>query len=70
MSLQQLPREILYNICQNLDFKDMVDFQEAFPEVLQCGIFSNLKKENEQNRKVAKEFHDWLLYFYKKTWRL
>ena len=66
MTLQQLPREILYNICQYLDVKDMVDFQKFLPEVLQCGIFSDLKKENEQNRKVAKDFHDWLLFFYKK----
>ena len=70
MTLQQLPREILYNICQYFDVKDMVDFQKALPAVSQCGIFSDLKKENEQNRKVAKDFHDWLLFFYKKTWRL
>ena len=66
MTLQQLPREILYNICQYLDVKDVVNFQEALPTVSQCGIFSDLKKENEQNRKVAKEFHEWLLFFYKK----
>ena len=39
MTLQQLPQEILYNICQYLDVQDVVDFQEALPEVLQCGIF-------------------------------
>ena len=66
MTLQQLPGEILHNICQYLDVKDVVDFQEALPAVSQCGIFSDLKKENEQNRKVAKEFHEWLLFFYKK----
>ena len=66
MTLQQLPREILYNICQYLDVKVLVDFQEALPAVSHCGIFSDLKKENEQNRKVAKEFYEWLLFFYKK----
>ena len=66
MTLQQLPGEILHNICQYLDVKDVVDFQEALPAVSHCGIFSDLKKENEQNRKVAKEFHEWLLFFYKK----
>ena len=66
MTLQQLPGEILHNICQYLDVKDVVDFQEALPAVSLCGIFSDLKKENEQNRKVAKEFHEWLLFFYKK----
>ena len=66
MTLQQQPREILYNICQYLDVKDVVDFQDALPAVSQCGIFSDLKKENEQNRKVAKEFYEWLLFFHKK----
>ena len=66
MTLQQLPGEILHNICQYLDVKDVVDFQEALPAVSLCGIFSDLKKENEQNRKVAKEFYEWLLFFYKK----
>ena len=44
MTLQQLPREILYNICQYLDVKDVVDFQKALPAVSQCGIFFDLKK--------------------------
>ena len=66
MTLQQLPGEILHNICQYLDVKVVVYFQEALPAVSHCGIFSDLKKENEQNRKVAKEFHEWLLFFYKK----
>ena len=66
MTLQQLPGEILHSICQYLDVKVVVDFQEALPAVSHCGIFSDLKKENEQNRKVAKEFYEWLLFFYKK----
>ena len=65
MTLQQLPGEILYNICQYLDVKVLVDFQEALPAVSHCGIFSDLKKENEQNRKVAKEFYEWLFFFTK-----
>ena len=54
MILQQLPREILYNICRYLDVKDVVDFQDALPAVSQCGIFSDLKKERGQDRIVRK----------------
>ena len=66
MSIQKLPLEILYNISQYLNVQDVVDFQEAVPEVSQCGIFSDLEKENEQNQKVAKQFHEWILFSYKK----
>ena len=65
MTHQQLPQEILYNICQYLDVQDVVDFQEALPEVLQCGIFSDLKKEKLQIREEIKEFHEWILFFYR-----
>ena len=64
MTLQQLPREILYNICQYHDVKDVVDFQEALPAVSQCGIFSDLKKENLQMQEELKDFHEWILFFY------
>ena len=64
MILQQLPREILYNICRYLDVKDVVDFQEALPAVSQCGIFSDLKKENLQMQEELKDFHEWILFFY------
>ena len=64
MILQQLPREILYNICRYLDVKDVVDFQDALPAVSQCGIFSDLKKENLQMLEELKDFHEWILFFY------
>ena len=64
MILQQLPREILYNICRYLDVKDVVDFQDALPAVSQCGIFSDLKKENLQMQEELKDFHEWILFFY------
>ena len=65
MTLQQLPREILYNICQYLDVKDVVDFQKALPAVSQCGIFFDVKKENLQMQEELKEFHEWILFFYR-----
>ena len=64
MTLQRLPREILYNICQYLDVKDVVDFQKALPAVSRCGIFFDLKKENLQMQEKLKEFHEWILFFY------
>ena len=64
MILQQLPTEILYNICRYLDVKDVVDFQDALPAVSQCGIFSDLKKENLQMQEELKDFHEWILFFY------
>ena len=65
MTLQRLPREILYNICQYLDVKDVVDFQKALPAVSQCGIFFDVKKENLQMQEELKEFHEWILFFYR-----
>ena len=65
MTLQRLPREILYNICQYLDVKDVVDFQKALPAVSRCGIFFDLKKENLQMQEELKEFHEWILFFYR-----
>ena len=58
MSIQQLPREILYNICQYLVAEDIVDFQKVLPEVLHCGIFPDEKKRIAHVRKEAKKRYE------------
>ena len=52
MSLQQLPNELVYVICQYLSLEDILHLKECIP-VEQCGILFNFLLPHRQNLETA-----------------
>lgn len=52
MSLQQLPNELVYVICQYLSLEDILHLKECIP-VEQCGILFNFLLPHRQNLEGA-----------------